>query len=331
MAITGTVPLSKFQAAWELPTRGTQHSATTALPIIGGDLNHHRETSRRIEQRNSLLRHYRAPIVTKEFAEVSGMEVVPTFEEIGWYLGAALKKVQSGTLSATAVYTYLYTTTTGSDDLQTATLEVGDDTSAFFVPFAVINRLTMGWEEGGPFTMTMDWLGQRAAIASTFSSGLTMATSEEINPAEAFAYIDATTIGTTAAAHVQALQFSIDNHFVQHWAPDGLFYPNDVYRSEPRSMEVEGTLDFPNTTEYIAFASTTERKIRIKINGSTITSSSPATPKSLQIDAYVYWDEAPFSKGDVRTQLRFRGETVYDATATFDWRASLVTSTARYD
>lgn len=331
MAITGTVPLSRFQAAWELPTRGTQHSATTALPIISGDLNHHRETSRRIEQRNNFIRNWRAPIVTKEFAEVSGMEVIPTFEEAGWYLGCALKKVQTGTTSASTVKTYTYSTTQASDDLQTATLEVGDDTSAFFVPFAVINRLVMGWEEGGPLTMTMDWLGQRAAIASTFSSGLTLATSEEINPAEAFAYIDATTLGTTAAAHVQAMQFTIDNHFVQHWAPDGLYYPNDVYRSEPRSMEVEGTFDFPNTTEYIAFASTTERKIRVKINGSTITSSSPATPKSLQFDAYVYWDEAPFQKGDGRTQLRFRGETTYDATATNDWQVVLASGTARYD
>ncbi len=331
MAITGTVPLSKFQAAWELPARGTQHSATTALPIISGDLNHHRETSKRVEQRGSYTRIWRAPIVTRECAEGSGREGVPSVEEAGWYFGCALKNVQSGTVSAPSVATYLYPTASGSDDLQTATLEVGDDTSAFFMPFSVINRLVMGYEEGGPLTMTMDWLGQRAAIASTFSSGLTMATSEEINPAEAFAYIDATTIGTTAAAHVQALQFTVDNHFVQHWAPDGLYYPNDVYRSEPRSMEIEGTLDFPSTTEYIAFASTTERKIRIKFNGSTITSSSPATPKSLQIDAYVYWDEAPFSKGDGRTQLRFRGETVYDATATHDWRVSLSNGVLRYD
>lgn len=331
MAIAGTVPLYRFQMGWELPGRGVSHAATKMLPILGGELQDHHELSQREEQRTSYIRYHRAPIQTKVWAEISGLEVVPTFEELPGYFGAALKKIQLPTTVLSTGKRWVYTTTAATDDLVTATLEVGDDATTFYMPFAVCNRIQFGWELGGPATMTMDWLGQRLAVASTATSGLTAATSEEINPAEAKVYIDSTTIGSTIVTDLQSFQFTVDNHFVQHWAADGYYWPNDVYRSEPRSMTIEGTMDFNSTTQYLAYASTVERKIRVYMPGSTLTGSSPATPRSLTIDAYVYFADSPWQTTDGRRQIRFTGETVYNTTATHDWQVTLDNLVARWD
>jgi hypothetical protein len=331
MAIQGTVPLYRFQVGWELPTRGVSHAATQKLPIIGGELQDHHELSKREEQRTSYVRFYRAPIETKVWAEISGLEVVPTFEEITNYFGIALKKVQLPTTSASTVKSYVYTTTEASDDLATATVECGDDATTFFMPFGVINRLQFGWELGGPATMQVDWLGQRLAVASTATTGLSALASEEINPAEAKAYIDGTTIGTTLVTALQSFQMTVENHYVQHWATDGFHYPNDVYRSEPRSMQIEGTMDFTDTTQYLAYASTQQRKIRIYMPGSAIAASSPATPKSMTVDAYCYFDDSPWQTTDGRRQIRFTGDTVYDTTATHDWKVTVANAIARQD
>ena len=331
MAIQGTVPLYRCQIGWELPSRGASHAATQAMPILGGELQDHHELSMREEQRNSYIRYHRAPIQTKTWAEISGLEVVPTFEEITNYFGLALKKVQTPTTVNTAVSRYTYTTTSSEDDLATATFEVGDDATTFYMQFGVVNRLTFGWELGGPATLTMDVLGQRMAIASTLTSGLTFLTSEEINPAEARVYIDSSTMGSTINTNLQSFEMSVDNHYIQHWAADGLYYPNDVYRSEPRALSIEGTVDFNDTTEYLAYASTQERLIRCYIPGSEVTGSSPATPRSITIDAAVYWDDAPFSTSDGRRQMRFTGQSVYNTSLGYDWTVVVDNGIARQD
>lgn len=331
MAIQGTVPLYVYQIGWELPTRGASHAATNKIPIIGGELQDHHELSKREEQRTSYIRYHRAPIETKVWAEVSGMEVVPTFEELPNHFGIALKKIQVPATVYSTGKQWVYTTTAASDDLATATLEVGDDATTFTMPFSVINRLQFGWELGGPATMQMDWLGQQLAVASTATTGLTAVASEEINPAEAIVYIDDTTIGSTQVTDLQSFQMTVENHYVQHYAADGNHYPNDVYRSEPRSMMIEGTMDFNDSTQYLAYASTKERKIRVYMPGSEIPSSSPATPKSLTIDAYVYFDDSPWQTTDGRRQIRFTGESVYNTTATHDWKITVNNALARQD
>ena len=325
MAIQGTVPLYRCQIGWELPTRGVAHAATRAMPILGGELQDHHELSMRKEQRNSFIAYHRAPIQTKSWAEISGLEVVPTFEEMPQYLGLALKKVQTPSTVNTTVQRWEYTTTATEDDLATATFEVGDDATDFRMNFGVVNRWQFGWELGGPATMTMDVLGSQMAVASTYSSGLSFLTSEEINPAEARVYIDATAggMGGTINTNLQSFQATVENHYIQHWAADGNYYPNDVYRSEPRTMQIEGTVDFNDTTQYLAYASTQERFIRCYIPGSEVTGSDPALPRSITIDAAVYWDDAPFQTTDGRRQMRFTGSTVYNTTLGHDWKVTV--------
>ena len=66
-----------------------------------------------------------------------------------------------------------------------------------------------------------------------------------------------------------------------------------------------------------------ERKVRLVTTGPTITGSSPATPNSLTIDAYAYWDTFPFKVDKDVWHLTLTGRSVYDVTATNSWSMTL--------
>ena len=319
--LTGTVPLRSLQIGYET-TRGVGNAATAVMPALSVDLNPRYEQSKREEQRGSFIKLYRAPIITKHHVEV-GIELTPTFEEFCWWAGLALKGLTSpSSTEYTSVKRWIYSPTAASDDLKTASIEVVTDTQNYTIPFCVVNRLQFGWEAGGPATMQVDLLGQRLTSASK-TAALTAITSEEINPANTLAYIDASTIGSTAVTNVVAYSFTVDNGFMPLFSANGTNYPSNFYRGERRSMRTEMTVDFTATTEQAALTAGTIRKIRTKISGTEIAASSPSTNRSLTVDWYGYHEEAPFSTSDGKTQQRFTSESFYDATATYDWSVTV--------
>lgn len=322
---TGTLPLRAVQAGIET-TRGVLEAATLVLPVISANLDPRYAKSRRPEQRGSFIKHYRPPIVTSHMVSL-GIEVVPSFEEAAFWYALALKGGITVATSASTVKTRTYTPTATSDDLKTATFEVVSDTQNYTIPFCVVNRLSFGWEKGSPATMQIDLMGQRLTSASK-TSALSALTSEEMNPAAATAFIDSSTIGSTADLSVQAFNFTIDNGWVPLPAPDGNNYPVNFYRGAQRSMSASMLANFTATTEFAAFQANTARKIRTKIAGSTIAGSTGSVPRSHTVDWYGHWDEAPFSVGDGITQLRFTGESTFDSSATYDWSVAIACAMA---
>ena len=324
-ALTGTVPLRSLQLGIEA-TRGVAGAAQVILPVLSVDANPQYPVSKRVEQRGSLIKFYRAPIVTGHMVSL-GIEVIPTFEESAYWFAMALQGGITVATSAVTVKTRTYIPVATVDNLKTATIEIVTDTQTYEVPFCVVNRLSFGWELGGPATMQIDLLGQKwDAVSAT--GALSTLTSEEINPATATAFIDTTTIGSTAALNVQSFNWTIDNGFVPLRAPNGNNYPVNFYRGEARSMSTSMVCDFDSTTEFAAHAAHTARKIRTKITGSTIAGSTGSVPRSITTDWYGYHDEGPFSTADGKTQVRFSSESVYDSTATYDWSVAVATAAA---
>lgn len=324
-APTGILPLRALQLGIE-GTRGVSTAATLVLPALGVDLNPQYPTSRRPEQRGTFVKLYRPPIVTQHMVSI-GVELVPTFEEAGLIYAMALKGGITVATSAATVKTRTYTPTASTDDLKTATIEVVTDTQNYTIPFCVVQRVAFGWELGSPATMQVDFIGQRLTSASK-TAALSAISSEEMNPASALAWIDTTTIGTTAALNVQSFQWTVDNGQVPLLAPDGNNYPANFYRGEQRSMTASMVANFDSTTEFAAFQATTARKIRTQIVGSVISGSTGSVTKKHTTDWYGYWDEAPFNVGDGITQCRFSGESVYDTGVSYDWSVSTATGLA---
>lgn len=315
----GTLPLTKFQAAIEV-TPGTVLAATRIQPMaMGGLLTQNIERHKPQEQRNSYIRNYRS-FQVKRFAELT-MTSSPTYEDLPWFgkgfLGAP-------TVSPTGVtaYDYVFTPTIASDDLKTVCWEVGDDTQAYAVNYAVGNKLELNLQAAAAASMSASYLAQQAAPIS-FTSSLSDRVTEDINGALFTASFDATTIGSTAVTNVLDAKMTWDNHYQQLWTGDGGIVPSSAYRSEPRSVALEATLLFTTTTEYLAFTADTARKIRFTVLGSSIAGSTPAKVRSLTIDWYGKWDTAPISDQNGIHVVKFTGESINDATASMDWKLTV--------
>jgi len=325
MPITGRVPLKKWQAAIEAPT-GTIKAATRVQPLLSGDLVQHMEREYPQEQRGSLIKNYGNDYQFKHFVELQGLTAVPTYEDLPWFLQGFARGSVAGSPTAVTAYSYVFGPTgvaASSNTLQSVTWEVAGDTQTYAVPYAIGTRFRIEGGVGKPASMTVDYLGQRA-VAQALTSNLSLRTVEVINTATAVAYIDSTTIGTTQVYNVLDFSFELPTGQKQFWALDGNKYPRDAYRGETVAASFEATLAFTDTTEYVAFTGDTDRKIRLVVNGSSIAGSSPATTKSLTIDWYGPWSEAPFGEQDGLVVIKVKGESVYDTTLGGDWRVAVV-------
>lgn len=328
MSVTGTIPLSKFQAAIEA-TDFIAVAATRKQPMMSGTLSETNEKVMPVEQRGSLTRHYRSFSV-KRFVELSGMEVAPTYDDLPWFLNHFCSSnwrtggdTKVGTPTAVTARRYDFVPKLTTDDLPTVTWEVGDDTQAYSVSGCRGNRFELSFGTGRPATMLVDYLG-RSAIPVAYTSNLSDRVVEDLAGANAKAYIDTATIGTTQVYTVLDARFSLSNNVSQFWVLDGSLSPRDAYRGEARTAELEMTLAFTDTVEYLAFTSNTTRKIRVEVPGSSISGTSPATTKNVTIDWYGTWSEAPFGDQDGLRVIKVKGMSQYNAAAGHDWKISVV-------
>lgn len=319
MPPTGTLPLTKFQAAQEV-TAGTILAATRIQPMaMGGLLTENIERVKPQEQRNSYIRNFRS-FQVKRSVELT-MTSSPTYEDLPWF-GKGFLAVPTVSPTGVTAYDWVFTPTIASDDLKTVCWEVGDDTQAYAVPYSVGNKLELTLAADSPASFSASYLAQRASPIS-FTSSLSDRVTEDINGALFTATIDTTTIGSTAVTNVLDAKFTIDNHYQQLWVGDGNIYPGSAYRSEPRSVQLEATLLFNSTTEYLTFTADTGRKIRFQVLGSAVAGSSPTKFRTLTIDWYGKWDTAPISDQNGIHVVKFTGESIYDATASMDWKITV--------
>lgn len=324
MAITGSIPLSKIQGCIEA-TRGTAATATRVLPILSGTLNQHEEEVQITEQRGSLIGSYYKPVRVKRWVEID-VEFVPTVEDLIFWLQFGLygnssvgSNLAASTVNSTVKrYTYTPSSTRGIN--QSATLEVGDDTQAYICTMMVADRVELAWSLGGMLTAKAHLMGAKA-VSGSYTSALSAQGTEILNGAVAKAYIDAGggTMGGNISALPSDMTFSVDNNISLYWAPNGDIIPTDFYHNAPRKAHLESTMRHTSDSENAAFIAQTQRYVQTTIEGSAIASSSPTTNKSLKFKWAGYWSEAPFQDADGLNAQRMSGDSVYDASLTYDW------------
>lgn len=331
----GLVALSGMQRQIET-TPGTALACTAVQPILGGWLKETVERRTPDEMRNSFIAAYRNYPV-KNFVEVNGLTLAPTFRDMSWWgclfwkgLGAGgPPKVSTGSVRDTSAYDYTFTPTITSDDLQTGTLEVFDDTQAWQLPFVLGNRISLGWAINGDLSVSMDLLAQRA-VAATKTAGLSAVGDEQINGALTTVTLDASggTIGTTALTTVQQMNMTWDNGFVQEFVLDGNLYPRGAHRGATKKVTIDATLLFTSSTEYTTYFQTAgigpQRKIRIDTLG-TLAGASTAY-RELRVDAYTIWDDADFDTIGGQRAVKFSGHVEYNSGATHDQQVRVTTA-----
>lgn len=323
MAITGSIPFTKMQGVIEA-TRGTAATPTRVLPVISGTLNQHEEEVEITEQRYSLIGSYYAPIRVKRWVEID-VEVIPSIEDlIYWNQFGILGNSSIGSnLAASTVNStvkrYTHTSTSSQGVNQSMTLEVGDDTQAYVCNMMVVDRVELGWSLGGMLTAKYHLMGSKA-VTTSFTGALSAQGTEVLNGSVAKAYIDSSSIGTTIVTAPTDMTFTLENNISLFWAPNGDIVPTDFYHNAPRRARMESTIRHTADTENAAFIAQTLRKIRTTILGSEVAASSPSTNVSLTIDWYGYWSEAPFQDADGLNAQRMVGNSVYNSSATHDWK-----------
>jgi hypothetical protein len=331
----GLVALSGMQRVIET-TPGTALACTAIQPLLGGWLKENVERHTPDEQRYSFINGYRN-FAVRNNVELSGITIAPTFRDLSWWgclfwkgLGAGgPPKVSTGVVRDVSAYDYTFTPTIASDDLQTATLEVGDDVQHYQVPYVLGNKITLGWAVNGDLSVSMDLLGQKAT-AATKTPALAVLGDEQINGALTTVTIDSSTIGTTAITTAQSMNVSWDNGWAQEWVLNGLLTPLGAHRGATKKIAIDATLLFNSSTEYNTFYQSyniaTPRKIRISTLG-TLAGSATAF-RELRVDLYTIWDDASFSEVNGQHAVQFTGHAQYDSTATHDQQVRVTTASA---
>jgi len=331
----GLVALSGMQRVIET-TPGTALAATAIQPILGGWLKETVERQFPDEQRYSFVEAYRN-FAVKNMVEISGLTIAPTFKDMSWWgclfwkgLGAGgPPKVSTGAVRDTSAYDYIFTPTVASDDLQTATLEIGDDIQHWQIPFVLGNKIELNWAVNSALTCSMDLLGQRA-VAATKTAALAVTGDEHINGALTTVALDTSTIGSGALTTVQEMKVSWDNGWQQEFVLNGNLYPLGAHRGATKKVTVEGTLLFTSSTEYTSIYQNagigTPRKIRISTKG-TLAGAATAY-RELKVDLYAVYEDIQFDTINGQRAMKFTAKTQYDSTATHDQQVVVTTAAA---
>src|SRR6266568_1752679 len=307
----GLNALQKAQAFLET-TRGTAAAATRIVyfdrgawfeQIVGKEFPS--------EDRNSFVDNYRQ-VITDHRVQLSG-GADATFDDLAWWGQIFWKGSVAAVLSNTSVYTRTFQPTVATDDLQTATLEIGNDTQAYQVPYCLGQKLELDWAGGQAVKMSVDLLGQQL-VAQAFTGALSDRVLEDLVGTTAKVYIDNAggTIGTTQALNVLRGKLTWENAWTQITHLRGNLYPDDAQR-DVRMLKLELDVHFNNTTEFAQLLTGGERLIRVQFTGSNIPASSPTTAKTATFDFYGFHVTAPFAdEGPIRI-VKLTGSSVYDA------------------
>ncbi len=317
----GLGALQKAQAALEV-TRGTALAATRIVYLDRGAWFEQlvgREFPQ--EDRNSFIDNYRQ-LTVSQMVKLAAI-ARDTFDDLPWWGQLFWKGGVTGVLSNTSVYTYTFQPTVASDDLKTATLEIGNDTQAYQIPYCLGDKLEVSWVNGKGASLAVELLGQQL-IPQAFTGALSDRVIEDVVGTTAKVWIDNSggTIGTTQALNVLGGKLTWQNAWSQITHLRGNLYPDDAQR-DVRHVDIELDVHFNNTTEFAQLIAGGERLIRVQFTGTTIAASSPSTVKSQTFDFYGFYLSAPFAvQGPVRV-VKLVGQSVYDATATFDWKVAI--------
>jgi hypothetical protein len=317
----GLNALQKAQAGIE-STRGTPIAATRIVYLDRGAW-FEQEVGREMpeEDRNSFIDNYRT-LTVSHVAKMSAVARV-TFDDLPWWGQFFWKGGVTGVLSAVTVYTYTFTPTVATDDLKTMTLEVGNDTQAYRIPYGLAQKLEISWTRNQGVKMNVELLGQQVT-PNAFTGALSDRVLEDVVGTTAKVWIDNAggTLGTTQALNVLSGKITWENNWTQITHLAGNLYPDDAQRA-PRLAHLELDIHFNNTTEFAQLLTGGERLIRVQFTGTIIPGSTGNILKSITMDFYGFYMTAPFSvDGPIRV-VKVVADSVYDATATKDWQVAI--------
>ncbi len=320
---------TSLRAALET-TRGTGVNPTRILEQT--DFTHTPDvlTVRPSERRGSFFAFYRAAAGREMHSvEFSGNL---SYQQAAWLGNIFIKGVTAGTGGA-ADKTYAFLPASATDDLKSATLEFGYDTTlsaaqpGFRLVHCVGDELTITWDkaatEGVTFAANMHSPKAKGAELTAFGGTPTALTTNAITPTTVQVYIDSTTIGTTEDDYVTNAEWVLTNEWTDLDTLNQTTAAQDTFRVGARAWTLNLQRYKINDTELNAYDAKTVRKVRIKATGPVLGGSF----HTLTVDLYGVWSGYSNDSVDGLAMETLTLEPVYDTGAATDFRMDVVTDT----
>lgn len=277
------------------------------------------------EDRGTLVASQRFVEGVKDYTFSIAQENGATFEDIGWFFLTAVQGTDAPSTINTAAYRRTYTpqTTAGGDDLDTATIEFGDDTQEYECEWCEADGFTLGFDtlavgQAAPVKLTLDYITQSLA-SNTKTAGITAPTVETILATNATFNLgsDSTAYASLSALTGSLRSFNLDyrnNLGRKVFVGDGTTYSNVGRGRRVVTFDamVEGNSD--GVSRFTDWDLGTYKRLRLLFQGSVITGSSPATTKKLRIDGrFVLTKFDPIGEVDTNTVYNISGRFMPDS------------------
>ena len=201
-----------------------------------------------------------------------------SYDDIIWWANLFFKAVASGT-GAGADKLWTFTPTNTSDDVKTATIQLGDSaaisaaTPGIKLNYCMGSTFNIHYEKNGDGAATFN-ATLLSAKALTQITALTGALSDRVTVPvscnNTVVKIDTTTIGTTTDSAVTAVDFTLNLNPQPFYALDGTVAAQAVYRPAHRTWTAQITRQYNAVSEFSAYVAKTVRKVRVLTTGAVL-------------------------------------------------------------
>jgi hypothetical protein len=325
------VPMTVFtsaRAALEV-TRGTDLTPTRIIYGESFSLDHTVATIRPEELRGSYEGFFQAAAgPERSLLTVTGRV---SYDDIIWWANLFYKAVASGT-GGGADKTWAFAPSNATDDVKTATIQLGDVAAIGTSPGVKLNygmgeTFNIHYEKNddGAATFTGSILFAKALTQITaFTGALSDRTTVPVSCNNTLVKIDTTTIGTTTDTQVTAVDFTLNLNPVPFYALDGTLAAQAVYRPAHRTWTAQVTRQYNAATEFTAYVAKTIRKVRVETTGAALGGSN----YKLTQDMYGVWTAREWSQVDDIVTEVLTLEPVFDTGTSTSTSLTAINATA---
>lgn len=321
--------LLRAQAGLET-TRGTNVTATRKVyaqitPSVTRPLSPFRNTTGTFQGR-------RRPSYARTRVTLSAMDEA-TYQDLPWWAALMLKGGVSGVTDGGTppAYTYTFNPTITSDDLKSATFEIGDTDNPYEIAQVMCDSWTLRMDSDNDaepsWMLDLNLLG-RDYETTTFTASLSDRSTDPILARGTKLYIDDAggTIGATQKTGTLISCSITGNNALNYkaFAEDTKYVAaNKVGRGE-QTFDAQFTFEFADDVEFAKYRNTTPQQRLIRLEQSHVTAIHTTVFPRMRLDMYGYWSS--WSRGtrvnNLTATFGFMG--FYDTTATKTFSMEIV-------
>jgi len=234
--------------------------------------------------------------VPKLSGEIDLEAVEATFEQLPYLLTCGIMSCESGTADGGGsgkIYEFI-APTTASATVSTMTIEAGDDSGAEEMAFCYAEEIVIEGKAGEAVMMSAKMIGRQVA-PTTYTGALTLDAVEEILTSKGTLAIDEAsgTIGSTLKSNTfREFKLTIKTGWIAKYTGEGQLYFSFIKNVGPEiTLDITFEHDATPIAQKVFWRALTPMQIRLKFEGSTLTSAGTYSKKTLIIDLAGLWEK----------------------------------------